>query len=105
MSFVREEGYTREQGLASVAPGWAKLINKLFDAKPKDTVVVQVKEKFGGLRFYTGPCPEEFHKLISATENESYTVCEVCGDPGKLNTNRSWVKTLCIKCDTRGIKK
>lgn len=101
--FVTYRGYSRTQALISIGSGWAKLINRLFDAKPEDTLVVQVKEKFGGLRFYTHETTDSFSKLISEAEAESYTVCENCGDSGKLNTDRYWVKTLCTKClKTRG---
>ncbi len=97
--FVTYRGYSRTQALASVGLGWAKLINKLFDGKPKDTVVIQVKEKFGGLRFYTSGSTEQFENLIREAEDESYITCEICGDPGKLNQDRSWIKTLCPKCE------
>ena len=96
--FVTYRGYTRTQALSSVGPGWAKLIDGLFDSKPEKTLVIQVKEKFGGLRFYVSETTEEFFILIDHAEQESYKICEDCGAPGSLNTERYWVRTLCKKC-------
>ena len=96
--FVTYRGYTRAQALRSVGQGWAKLIDRLFDAKPQDTVIIQVKEKFGGLRFYTDESTEEFQNLIDEAEEESYKTCQNCGTAGTLNTDRYWVVTLCTKC-------
>jgi hypothetical protein len=60
--------------------------------------VVQVKEKFGGLRFYIGETPENhWHPIcdiISAAEKKSYETCEVCGLPGKPN-KEGWIRTTC----------
>jgi RNA polymerase-binding transcription factor DksA len=57
----------------------------------------QVKEKFGGLRFYIGGAEKEIHDRITKAEAESYHVCEVCGEPGKLRQT-GWVLTLCAPC-------
>lgn len=58
--------------------------------------VTQVKEKFGGLRFYVNHAPETVYKLIAEAERMSYHTCEVCGDPGILQNN-GWYSTLCGK--------
>jgi hypothetical protein len=58
---------------------------------------VQVKEKFGGLRFYTGPCTERGYKLINIAEIACDRTCEVCGKYGRT-THRGeggWMKTVC----------
>ena len=54
----------RQEALSSVGKGWARIINNLYDAKPKTTLVIQVKEKFGGLRFYVGSAPDWYFDLI-----------------------------------------
>lgn len=50
-------------------------------------VATQVKEKFGGLRFYTSACPEEYfdfiYGLIHEAESKSYETCENCGGSTK----------------------
>ncbi len=98
MGCVNLDGYTRTQALGSVGSGWATLINRLYDAKPDHTKVVQVKEKFGGLRFYITDAPKEFHMLIRKAETESYSLCEICGAEGSLDDNHPWIKTWCDPC-------
>lgn len=47
-------------------------------------IVTQVKEKFGGLRFYVQQGTDEVYKLVSEAEAKSYHICEVCGVGGEL---------------------
>jgi hypothetical protein len=54
----------------------------------------QVKEKFGGLRFYTNGYTDEVSGMIRMAEAMSYRTCEVCGNPGRSN-NHGWISTLC----------
>jgi hypothetical protein len=54
----------------------------------------QVKEKFGGLRFYTNGATDKHHNYISFAESMSYCTCEECGAPGKRYTD-GWHQTLC----------
>jgi hypothetical protein len=54
----------------------------------------QVKEKFGGLRFYTNGYTDEVSAMISMAESMSYRTCEVCGSPGRSNSY-GWISTLC----------
>lgn len=81
-----------------VRPGWHEIVRKLvadLHAIGWDGTVAQVKEKFGTLRFYTGPLPEGGRELINDAEIASSETCEVCGCHGKLRYDRSWLKTLC----------
>jgi hypothetical protein len=85
--------------------GWFSLIDELFTKIKEidDSVkIVQLKEKFGGLRCYTGSVnsltAEKVWKLISEYENKSYTVCEACGKEGTLEKVKGWCTTLCNKC-------
>lgn len=64
--------------------------------------VLQVKEKFGALRFYANYNNDAISTLIEAAAVESFYTCEVCGQPGKCRGG-SWVQTLCD--DHRGIAK
>lgn len=57
-------------------------------------VAVQVKEKWGGLRFYVNGSDEYVDGLIAMAEGMSYRTCEVCGNPGKTRAG-GWVRTLC----------
>ena len=56
--------------------------------------VLQVKEKFGGLRFYTNYSNDTISALIEASEIESIHTCDVCGGPGRRR-GTSWVETRC----------
>ena len=56
--------------------------------------VLPVKEKFGGLRFYTNYNNDAIYALIEAAEIESFHTCEVCGQPGK-RSGASWFQTTC----------
>ena len=57
----------------------------------------QVKEKFGGLRFYMTSATDEMHDLIEEVEALSYRTCESCGEPGEERSG-GWIQTLCDTC-------
>ena len=84
--------------------GWYPLIQELIDRLnilfPTDEIeVLQVKEKYAGLRFYVCGASERADKLISLYEEYSYHICEYCGEfwTAKERVNRGWYKTLCDK--------
>lgn len=70
--------------------------------------IVQVKEKFGGLRFYVsfeGDDSEEGRRtrthlsgMIAFAESYSYKICEECGVKGTLREG-GWHRTLCDSCE------
>jgi hypothetical protein len=89
--------------------GWYNLIDSLctciqhyLDYKPEVTQVValQVKEKYGGLRFYFSGGNEYIHGLVAMTEYLSQSTCEVCGNPGKIESDR-WIRVRCDKCSEK----
>ncbi len=55
---------------------------------------VQIKEKYGGLRFYVYGGDEYCHAAIITSENLSHKICEVCGNRGTLRED-GWWRTLC----------
>ena len=58
---------------------------------------VQVKEKYGTLRFYMSYEIDEIYNLIEETEALSSQTCESCGAPAKMRgTHRVEVK--CDQC-------
>jgi hypothetical protein len=69
---------------------------KRVPEKIRQVVAVQVKEKFGGLRFYYDGGDEYIHGLVAMAESMSYVTCEVCGSPGRVYTD-GWHATLCDK--------
>lgn len=80
--------------------GWASLVAEL-DAKlteiNPDYRLDQVKEKFGGLRYYFESDVEfeRMQTIVREAEERSYTVCQVCGAPGKCASRPYWYSTLC----------
>jgi hypothetical protein len=94
---------TKDQIKRCVGPGWGPLLDKLVDdllALGWDGYVAQVKEKFGGLRFYIGCATDEVFSRIDQAEEESFRICEECGSPGKPRDG-GWIKTLCDSCDKK----
>lgn len=57
----------------------------------------QVKEKYGGLRFYMTSVNDEMRNLISEAEALSRKTCESCGKPGEARKGR-WLRTECDEC-------
>ena len=98
-----DTGYDLDLALRSAPVGWAQIIRDLFAVMPPNVQVSQVKEKFGGLRFYYGwsheqpydeTAREEFQQHVTVAENLSYKTCEVCGAPG-VTRPHGWITTLC----------
>jgi hypothetical protein len=56
--------------------------------------VLQVKEKFGGLRFYVNHKSDAIRQRIEAAIEESFHNCEICEKPGNLR-EYGLIKTLC----------
>lgn len=91
-----------------VGPGWFGIIEDLSSklepvlrkirAERGDyPKALQVKEKFGGLRFYMTWETKEIDDLIDEAEEKSYKTCEDCGAPGETRPG-GWIRTLCDDC-------
>ena len=81
-----------------VQVGWYPLIKNLIDELITlgwDKQVTQVKEKFGGLRFYINGGSDEIYDKITKAEKLSHETCELCGKKGELRTKIRWFTTLC----------
>ena len=84
-----------------VEAGWSQLLEELILDLVKlgwDGQIHQVKEKFGGLRFYIGAGSAAIFDRINEAEIKSRTVCETCGQPGKIR-GTSWLYCSCDRCD------
>ena len=78
-----------------ITQGEIDLRKQIMDEEAsKVPVAVQVKEKFGGLRFYVQAATNKHYDFISFAESMSYRTCEMCGAPGKTYTD-GWHTTLC----------
>lgn len=108
---------TPEESLASerqnVGAGWQPLIDELHARLTEldpGYVVDQIKEKWGGLRYYITVSDDldngilaEVHDATWAAEEKSLNTCENCGVTGSAVTTQAssvgyWIRTLCSTC-------
>ena len=70
--------------------------NKNRETRPvvEQVVVAQIKEKFGGLRFYYDGGDDQISGMVRMAEAWASHACEECGAPGTLG-GKGWIKTLC----------
>lgn len=93
-----------------VKPGWACIVLDLNAALAElspDYEIYQVKEKFGGLRYYAQPSQEwwedaddesrqKFRNLIDEAERLAEVTCDLCGEPGEtVKVSPYWLATRC----------
>lgn len=59
----------------------------------------QIKEKFGGLRFYYTGGDDRVEGMVSLAERLSYSICEHCGSTKNVTQIKGgWITTLCEDC-------
>ena len=58
----------------------------------------QVKEKFGGLRFYINGGDARIYGMIDFAEHLSHSICEFCGSMKNIKHSKGWVITACQEC-------
>jgi hypothetical protein len=72
------------------------------DPYPVPFKVHQIKEKFGGLRFYTNYGDDAIFAAIDMAEAWCWHTCEDCGSNQEVTTDvsktSSWIMTLCASC-------
>lgn len=83
--------------------GWRDIVHRLYasiEAVSPGHKILQIKEKFGGLRYYVAVDNyADVDALIRDAEAESFMTCEDCGQPGTLRIDRVWRSTLCDEHD------
>ena len=90
--------------------GWKNLYEPIIEwiknynsNKPKEEQIEihQIKEKFGGLRFYCNFYTDELKEMIHNAEKESFRTCEFCGTKENVgHTISGWYTTCCEQCVT-----
>lgn len=82
--------------------GWYGILDVLCSLIANDVqynhmppvTALQVKEKYGGLRFYFNGGNDRADAYSLFAESMSYRTCETCGQPGKPRKG-GWIRTLC----------
>lgn len=77
---------------------------ELTEEEKADVRAVQVKEKFGGLRFYIKGAPTDIHDKVQGAirmaESMSFRTCEECGTTENVEVrDDGWIETLCDDCN------
>lgn len=62
--------------------------------------ILDIKEKYGGLRWYDAQSTRRVLKIIDKYENISYKTCIHCGKQAEWET-RGWISPYCDKCISR----
>lgn len=99
--------YAGKYGGFAVGKGWYPIIERLssniqqhLEWKNRESQVVpqvvveQIKEKFGGLRFYYQGGDDEVSGMVRMAEAWADIACEECGGIGKRRSG-GWIRTLC----------
>jgi hypothetical protein len=102
--------FENKYGGFAVGAGWWPIIESLcaniqshtdwWNTNRKDrpiveqVVVEQIKEKFGGLRFYYQGGDDTIAGMVLMAESWADHSCEECGAPG-TRRHGGWVRTLC----------
>ena len=68
-------------------------VNRKEQVVPQ-VVVAQIKEKFGGLRFYYDGGDATIDGMVRMAEEWANRTCETCGNPGRQRGG-GWIRTLC----------
>lgn len=109
-------------GWFDIVDGLCRDIEDLLGPAPGRIEIQQIKEKFGGLRFYFSldgfedmfadlqtdhgirmliakadgpPLMDRIRELVAAASSRSTTTCEACGAQGTRAARGGWVSTLC----------
>ena len=89
-------------------PTWhSKNPERLYEISVIPQVVAaQVKEKFGGLKFYYNGGDDAIQGMIKMATCLSYHICEKCGAMNELvsQNSKDWIKTTCPCCTEKNLK-
>ena len=108
------EGYEYTY-LDDLPEGWAKTFGLYLCEDLREALiaadflneyrVVQVKEKFGSLRWYDNGYPRDSNvgKVIRKYETISEHVCVICGKPDVKMVYSGWISPYCEDCWNKGL--
>lgn len=109
MQYEVDENYKYNFTLLDEMPdGWRKafgemMCEEIYNALVKcdgldDYMILDIKEKFGMLRWTDAPSYEEVERIIDKYSVLSENICMICGKPDVPMTGDSWFYPLCKKC-------
>jgi len=108
---VKERGLTRAKAKLGVGKGWHNLVDQVYDiCDVYDIVVSDVKQKYAGLRvaWWWPEHAEDYEpdydgvtQALLTLEDDSYRICEECGQAGEPVEVHGWWYTLCAACRER----
>lgn len=102
--------------LDSMPEGWRKAFGLKICKEIKEELIkfnaldsyeiVEIKEKFGGLRWYDGGIPKDskIFDIVNKYENLSYNICIECGKPAEWESN-GWISPFCTECAQKMLDK
>jgi len=61
-------------------------------------VAEQIKEKFGGLRFYFHGGDSKISGMVWLAETLCDNTCEICGSTKNVGRTKGWITTICEEC-------
>ena len=104
-----EDGEEKYCIASDMPSGWMKTFGDMFfeelDAAIKDAhlenefEVIQLKEKFGRMRFYYHPSTGEIDNIVRKYEELSGNICITCGKPDVAMLNHfGWLSPYCRHC-------
>ena len=113
--FQQYEGNPGMVNWLGVPKGWLPVIDKLCRAiqsyidnvtrytegktyKTPQVTCTQMKEKFGGLRFYVDGGDDHTDGMIYMAECLCDKTCQECGSEKNIGHTKGWIATLCQEC-------
>lgn len=88
--------------------GWKKAFGKMLCEELRNELVkyhalrsyklLQVKEKYGGLRWYDAGFVGNVAEIINSYSHLSENICIVCGKPDVPMINDGWISPWCFDC-------
>lgn len=89
-------GFECSDGWYRLIEATCTLIQQHTDKMGGEPVVAsQLKEKFGGLRFYYRGGDSYTAVVVELAELLSEHICEICGAPGRTKESKGWLRTRC----------
>lgn len=89
-------GFECQDGWFALIYAACELIQTNSNHRNSEQVVAsQVKEKFGGLRFYYHGGDDYIEAVVDLVERLSESICELCGAPGLIRESNGWLSARC----------